>query len=235
MKTLATFAIGSLLICGCSSTKPEQEPDPAANMETRAQFSARAWQLVVPYIAPNFNAYFPDDIDGGKKLDLLLESPDLDYLGDEDIMTTIRNGFRHTTKDRISILEWIGNTFISSSSLSAQNADAIDIMYHASGFNDEGNKDAGEIRYAAVYYGLSVARPKTPSILRALAEQCMAVDDPDFLSRVESGTRSQRAEMVRYLGPYLESENGSTRAKAEILEQIFAGELDAFEWAKEDQ
>jgi len=189
----------------------------------------RAWQIQEPYYAPNFDAYFPDDIDGGRKLDSLWESPNKDDRPDKEILKTARNGLRNTTKHKTLIVRWIGNKYIWGKS--PQNPDAIELMYHATDYPERAGVIGGTQHYA-VYFGLSVVRPKTPSILRALVDLSMKTDDPNTLSRVAWGAKSQQDELLQYLGPYLRSANTETREKAEIVEQIFTGKLNAFEWAK---
>ena len=103
-------------------------------------------------------------------------------------------------------------------------------MYHAADFSGE-RADPYGTRHYAVYFGLSVVTKKTPSILRTLADLCMKVDDPNDLSRVAWGAKSQRAELLEYLDPYLKSEDDAVRKKADIVRQIFTGELKAFAWA----
>jgi hypothetical protein len=187
------------------------------------------WQQEEPYIAPNFEAFFPDDIEGGQKLDALWEAPDKDNRTDEEILTTVRLGLRNTQQHRTLVLRWIGSKYIWN--IEPQNEDAIEIMYHAADFSGE-NADPYGTRHYAVYFGLSVVKPKTPSIMRTLVNLCMVVDDPNDLHRVSWGAQSQRDELLQYLQPYLDSDDQATREKAKVLEQIFTGELNAKEWAK---
>jgi hypothetical protein len=66
-----------------------------------------------------------------------------------------------------------------------------------------------------------------------LAELCITSDDPNTLSRVAWGAKSQQEELLQYLQPYLESEDEAVKAKAEVCRQIFQGELNAFAWTKD--
>ena len=184
-----------------------------------------AWQQTTPYRAPDFEAFFPDNAKGGRALDKLWESEDKDERPDKEILATVRNGLRRTKQHRTSILRWIGNKYIWGKS--PQHPYAIEIMYHAADFSGE-RADPYGTRHYAVYFGLSVTQPKTPAILRTLAELCMRVDDPNDLSRVAWGAKSQQTELLKYLAPYLDSEEEDVRTKAKICKQIFTGKLKAF-------
>ena len=106
-------------------------------------------------------------------------------------------------------------------------------MYHAADFSGK-NADAYGTRHFAVYLGLSVVQPKTPAILRTLADLCMKVDDPNDLGRVAWGASSQKAELIEYLKPYLASKDEAIRTKAQVVEKIFDGRLEAFRWATDE-
>jgi hypothetical protein len=190
--------------------------------------SELAW-LQTDYSPPDFEAFFPDDAAGGKILDDLWKSENKDSRSDTEILGTVRNGLRNTKQHRTVILRWIGNKYIWGKS--PQNPDAIELMYHATDY-PERTGVIGGTRHYAVYFGLSVVNSKTPSILRALANLCMDTDDPNTLSRVAWGAKSQQEELLKNLKPYLESEDEAVRSKAEVCEQIFRGELNAFAWAK---
>jgi len=163
-------------------------------------------------------------------LDTLWKAQDKDDRTDEEILETVHNGLRRTTQHRTSILRWIGNKYIWGKS--PQHPVAIEIMYHAADFSGD-RADPYGTRHYAVYFGLSVVRPKTPAILRTLAELCMRVDDPNDLGRVAWGAKSQQSELIIYLQPFLESEDKAVRAKAEVCKKIFLGELKAFDWARQ--
>jgi len=190
----------------------------------------RAWQNS-EYTAPNFEGFFPDDADGGRRLDALFSAEDRDSRSDEEILTTVQNGLRRTSQHRTLILRWIGNRYIWGKS--PQNADAIELMYHAADFSGP-QADPYRTRHYAVYFGLSVVQPKTPAILRTLVDLCIRVDDPNDLHRVAWGAESQRAELLTFLRPHLDSQDEAVRDKARVVERIFKGELQAFAWAKEE-
>ena len=160
MKILIPVITCTLLIFGCTPTEP--------GLEKQVRNTERAWQQTEPHIAPSFETFFPDDIEGGQILDTLWKSPDKDSRNDEEIIASVRHGLRNTKQDKTFILRWIGNKYIWTRS--PQNEDAIEIMYHASGFSGASANTIGGINYYAVYFGLSVVYPKTPSILRTLVD-----------------------------------------------------------------
>jgi RNA polymerase sigma-70 factor (ECF subfamily) len=205
---------------------PSQDPAPRGE----AQAAAYAWRRTDVYEAPDFNRFFPDDSDGGMKLDALWKSADKDEQLDTEILQTVRQGLRRTREHRTLILSWIGNRYVWGKS--PQNPAAVEIMYHAADFRGP-NADPYGTRHYAVYFGLSVVRPKTPAILRTLAELCVRVDDPNDLSRVAWGAEDQQAEILAYLKPFLASQDPATREKAAVVEKILRGDLKAFEWADE--
>jgi len=181
------------------------------------------WQRTDQYIPPDFEAYFPDDEEGGKKLDSLWNANDKDSRSDEEILSTVRKGLRRTSTRKLFILRWIGHKYIRGKQ--PENPEAIEIMYHAT------DGDEYDTTYNAVLFGLSVVQPKTKNILRALAELCTRVDDWELLDRVALGTRNQREEILSYLRPYLDSTDDKINEKALSVEKILKGELKAFEWA----
>jgi len=182
------------------------------------------------YQGPSFDTFFPDDVEGGLALDRLWNARDRETRSDQEILKTVQRGLRRTREHRTLILGWIGNKYIWNKS--PQNSDAIEIMYHAADFSGE-RADPYGTRHYAVYFGLSVVQPKTPAILRTLAELAMRVDDHNDLSRIAWGTSNQIPELLSCLQPFHESADESVRKKAEVCRRIFSGKLNAFEWAAE--
>lgn len=189
-----------------------------------------AWQSTNPIEPPDFDAFFPDDAEGGRKLDSLWLAADKDSRPDVEILETVRNGLRRTRHHRTTILRWIGNRYIWNKS--PQHPDAIEIMYHAAECRAP-NADRYGTRHYAVYFGLSVTQPKPPAILKALAEIAMHVDDPNDLDRIAWGAASQREELLKYVEDYAASAEPAVREKAKIVAAMMRGELKAFEWATE--
>ncbi len=201
-------------------TLPPKEDRTSLATPGDSAFSDRAWQKTTEYVAPDFNRFFPDNKEGSQALEALWNSPDRDSCSDEDILKTFREGFRNTTLHRMPLLRWLGNRYIWGQS--TQNPDAIELMYHAADFRGE-NADPSGARHAAVYFGLSVTQPKTPAILRTLAELAMRVDDPNDLDRIAWGCNDQRAELLEYLKPFETSDDEVIRKKADVCRRIFEG------------
>ena len=180
--------------------------------------SGYAWQRTDRYVSPSPENFFPDDPDGGKRLDALFNAVDKDRRPDEEILTTVRQGFRRTRKHRTLILAWIGNRYIWGKQ--TQNPEAIEIMYHAVPME----------RHYAIYFGLSVVLSKTPNILRTLVDICMQGEE---VGRITWGIGSQRDELISYIEPYMEHKESKKREMAEILLKHFNGELDFEQWKRQ--
>jgi hypothetical protein len=192
--------------------------------------STNAWERTDAYVAPSFVSYFPDDAPAGARLDDLERSRSLDRLTPEELIAAVRTGLRRSTSPRLSLLRTFGNRLIWGRK--PQNADAIELMYHAAGCPTGPGSDLTD--YWAVYFGLSVVERKTPNILRTLVELCLRVEQADLLARVEWGVKAQQSECLAYLEPFLNSKEQSVRNKAEIVKRILTGKLNAFEWATEE-
>ena len=177
----------------------------------------------------NFEAYFPDDRAGGRALDMLWTRRNSRTPSATRDLPIIRNGLRHTTVPRASILRWLGNKFIWEKN--PQNAAAIEIMFHAA--DPRNTADRYGTRHNAVYYGLSVVKPKPDRILTALASLCMEIDEAETIARAVWGCRDQRPALLGALAPFLESKDPKRVQKAKDLQSIVRGELSAFDWAKQ--
>ena len=198
-------------------------PEPAERGKEQSQSAGKArsaeqatpepyaWQRTDRYVPPDAENFFPDDPEGGHQLDRLFQAVDKDRRSDDEILSAVRRGFRRTTQHRTLILRWIGNRYIWGKQ--PQHPRAIEIMYHAVTME----------RHYAVYFGLSVVRPKTPNILRTLADICMQGED---VGRITWGVGSQRDELVSHIEPYMEHEDAEKRETASLLLKHFRGELD---------
>jgi len=192
--------------------------------------STNAWERTDAYVAPNFEAFFPDDPVASARLDDLERTGGLDRLTPEEATSAIQNGLRRSTRAKLSILRTFGNRFIWGRT--PQNPAAIELMYHAAGAPDLPESDITS--YWAVYFGLSVAEHKTPNILRTLAEICMRSERADMFSRIQWGVRDQQADCLAYLKPFLDSPDQSVRAKAQLVQRFLKQELNPFVWATEE-
>lgn len=228
----ACLALGALIIAGAGARAQRAAPDDASKAAAPPQgalFAPHAWSRADVYEAPDFERFFPDDREGGKALDALCEDKDRDRRPDAEILQAARRGLRRAQKTT-QIISWIGNRYIWGRS--PQDPDAIEILYHAADPSIPGGDGVlNGIRHYSIYFGLSVVEPKPAAILRTLVDLCMDSEDPNSLDRVAWGTRSQRAETLAHLKPYLEAEDAATRGKADDLAKILSGDIKAFERA----
>jgi len=179
-----------------------------------------AWQRTDRYVPPDPNGFFPDDPQGGKQLDALFQAADKDQRSDEEILSTVRQGFRCTKQYRTLILQWIGNRYIWGKD--PQNPWAVEILYHAVPLE----------RHYAVYFGLSVVRNKTPNVLRTLADICMEGQE---VGRITWGLGDQREALLVHITPHLQDSDPARRQIAEVLAKHFKGELDFEQWQRDKQ
>lgn len=208
-------------------------PSTVSAAETPAAQTAPnyAWQRVDSYTAPNFEAFFADDPEGTRKLEAWLKAGELETRPASELVPAVRQGLRRYTGPRLPILRSLGNRFIWSRP--AQDPAVIELMYHAAGFSQE--PDPQNTRHFAIYFGLSVTQPKTPNILRALAEIALATRSPDILSRIAWATAApeDRDRLVAFLykAPAVAS---AEKEKLNAVIKILSGELSAFAWATEE-
>lgn len=178
-----------------------------------------AWQRTDRYVPPDPKGFFPDDAEAGRKLDALYRAVDKDQRSNEEILSTVRQGFRRAMQHRTLILAWIGNRYIWNKD--PQNAQAVEILYHAVPLE----------RHEAIYYGLSVLRHKPANVLRTLADVC--VQDNDEVGRITWGLGAQREAVLPYLTPYLQDRDAAKREIAGMLVKHFQGELDFDHWRRQ--
>ncbi len=201
--------------------KPSPVAVPSVQVQEAAPVSSDlAWQRTDRYMPPDPNGFFPDDEEAGKKLDALFQALDKDQRSDEEILTTVRQGFRRTKQYRTLILSWIGNRYVWGKD--PQNPEAVEIMYHA----------VPMARHYAVYFGLSVLKHKTPNVLRTLADICLQGED---VGRITWGIGAQREELVGYIKPHLNDPDPARREMASVLVKHFAGEMDFEQWQRQQR
>lgn len=222
------FVLGITLVEGVSFS-PAAQFTPVQDTHGAAE-SKFAWSDGSSYRVPDFNAYFPDSPDDSTALKLWWETPEKPAMNAHDAISLIRRGLRRYAGPRIPILRWLGKSYIWGKK--SQHPEAIELMYHASECNYP-NADLHGTRGPAVYFGLSVVRPMTESILRTLVGLCINVDDPNDLGRVAWGIGAQRDAALQFLAPHLESADSDIREKARIVKKILFRELNAFDWAQE--
>jgi peroxiredoxin len=215
-KIVTTWLRGERLTSAISDAM--KNADGSASGKSSAGGAGLAWQRTNRYVPPDPNSFFPDDPEAGKRLDTLFNAGDRDGRSDEEILSTVRQGFRRMTQSRNSVLQWVGNRFIWGKQ--PQNPEAIELMYHAVSLE----------RYYAVYFGLSVVKNKSPNLLRTLADLCMQGEQ---VGRITWGLGPQREEMLAYITPYLQDADPKKREIAEALVRHFKGELDFEKWQQE--
>ncbi|HEX2972625.1 MAG TPA: hypothetical protein VHP11_09850, partial [Tepidisphaeraceae bacterium] len=179
-----------------------------------AQRSPYAWQSS-NYIPPSLD-YFPDDLEGGRVLDGMFAQLQTDRRPDEEFLAAVRKGLRRTTQHRTLILAAIGNRYIWN--IRPQHPGAIEIMYHALAFDDLGN-----VGHYAIYFGLSVTKPKTPNILRAMVEAALRAGS-DFNGRIAWGCAEQKEDLLAAVREYQSHADPEMRESAIMLEKHFLGQ-----------
>ncbi len=176
-----------------------------------------------PAAQPDFEAYFPNDAEGGLALDRYFADHSNAGLGDDEYIALIRNGLRRTTVRKLFVLREFGNRFVWGNR--TQRMDAIELMFHAADPRPEA--DAYGTRHSAIYFGLSVTQDKTPRILDAMVAVAMASESASTIGRIAWGTSQEKDEMLKRLAPHLASDDPIVREKAEDLAKIFRKEESA--------
>lgn len=194
-----------------------------------SQANPPAPQDPFPYTTPAFDDFFPDDVEGGRALDAFWTRRHARTPHPDRDLPIIRRGLRRTTVPRTSILRWVGNKFIWEKN--PQQPEAIQIMLHAA--DPRASADAYGTRHNAVFFGLSVIRPKSETILQSLAEVCLATDGADTIGRAMWGCRDQQEAWLERLQTLARSERPEVAAKGDALLRIARGEISAQEWAEE--
>jgi len=182
------------------------------------------WQRTDKYVAPDFDAYFPDDAEGGRKLDVVFDTLMTDPRPAGELLAIVRKGLRRTTKHRTLVQAAVGSRYIWGKS--PQNPQAVEIMYHAAQPSDR----YGTLHYA-VYYGLSVLDRKPPNVLRTLADIMMQARDNN-VGRISWGCRGQTEELRTYLRAYLQSTDPRVRDLALAVDRHLSGEADYGQWRR---
>ncbi len=120
-----------------------------------------AWNRTDQYIEPDFEEYFPaDDPEAAKRLNEFQASRKLREERPEEYIETVRKGLRSTTQHKTLVLSMLGNTFIWGKD--PQNEQAIELMYHAAG------ADNNDVVHYAMYFGATVVTDRTPNLIRMM-------------------------------------------------------------------
>lgn len=178
-----------------------------------------AWNATDGYQPPNFADYFPDDEAGGKGLDDLYDQRETTELTARQQLTVIRNGLRRT-KHGPRLSRWIN-------SIAGWPADpmATEIMYHAAD-----PRAPKELRYYAIYFGLSGRAKNSPNVLRLFADIILTEkDDRNFgsqtVGRVVWSIRSEedKATVARYLNNALADHEKYSPKKLGQVTKVYEG------------
>jgi len=152
-------------------------------------------------------SFFPDDVEGAKELDELwaVKNQAFNTVPREEILEIIRKGFRRTSADKNDIIRTVGSRYIWNESPSEPAA--VDILYCAS-FNPD-------VMYNAFYYGLTVAKPKSPMVLKRLADLAMQGYGVGRIAWGVWAVQDQREEFIVLLKPFLNSNVFTERLQAQ--------------------
>ena len=206
-------AVGQAPVAKAAQNPPQRSE--LKNEAPAAQAAHFSWQRADRYDPPDFERFFPrDSLDAGD-LTSLWETGELQKKPRDEIMKLMRASLRGTTGNRDEILNWFGDKYIWSAA--PQDPEAIEIMYHACDYR---GPCVQGMESPPVYSGLSVVAPKPPAVLHALVDLCMHTPFSQDWGRVAWGARTQRAELLAFLKPYLAAEDQSTREKAVVLEKV---------------
>jgi len=121
-----------------------------------------AWNRTNSYQAPDFDQFFPDDVEGGKQLELMLTGK-LQVTSIGHRLAVIRRGLRNCSKHRTTLLGQVGNQFIWNKN--PPEPRALELLYHASDSDHHGTS------HYAMYHGPTVASIRSPNLIRMLMER----------------------------------------------------------------
>ncbi len=158
------------------------------------------------------SSFFPDDAQAGEELDELwaVKNHAFSTVSSEEIFEIVRKGFRRTTAKKDDIIGTIGNKFVWHMRPSVERA--VDILYCASFEPD--------VKYNAFYYGLTVAKPKSPEVLKRLVDLAM---QGYGVGRIAWGVQDQREEFINLIKPYLKSTDPEEKQQAQNIMRVIEG------------
>lgn len=157
-------------------------------------------------------SFFPDDSEAGKELDELwaVKYQAFNTLSSEAVFEIIRRGFCRTTANKNDIVRTIGSQYIWHKSPSEPFA--VDILYCAS-FDSK-------VIYETFYYGLTVAKPKSPAVLKRLADLAMEGYEVGRIAWSVWQVQDQREEFIGLLKPHLDSTDTTERQQAQNIIKV---------------
>ena len=159
--------------------------------------------------------FFPDDVQAGEELDetWAVKHHALNTLSSEEIFEIVRKGFRRTSADKNDIIRTIGSKYIWH--MSPPELAAVDILYCASFDSD--------VMYNAFYYGLTVVKPKSPEVLKRLADLAIQGYGVGRTAWGVWAVHDQREEFISLLEPYLDSNDPTERQQAQNIIRVIEG------------
>lgn len=151
-----------------SSPRPMQPAKPLEIPDRLWIEEPYAWNRTDRYAPPDFEAFFPDDPEGGKQLDALFGGQLGGNHTPEEVFAVVRRGLRNTKRHPTLILAEVGKSFVWG--VKDQDPRAIELLYHAS---DWSKADAA---HSALYHGLTVVKQRSDNLLRTLIERYATYD-----------------------------------------------------------
>lgn len=176
-----------------------------------------AWDRADRYVAPDFETYFPDDVEAGKQLDELLAGK-RKIESEAERLALIRRGLRRTSRYRTTLLGSVGNQFIWNRN--PQDRLAIELMYHASACPDS------DVAHYALYHGPTVVSKRTPNLIRMLMERYPSLDR-QMQNRIAWGMRTYgdkeqtRQLLLNLLDRHAELSASTVGATLNTYESVF--------------
>ncbi len=189
-----------------------------------------SWSKESRYAPPDYEGFFPDSVEGGAALAALWASPEREKLEASGLLATVRQGLRRYEGDRAELLRWVGRRFVEGQS--PQDPDAVEIMYHALDLDPE-QEGGAEARSAAIRFGVSVVRPLSPNLLRALAALSIVSEDGDDLSRIVWAIAEQRETAMAMLDDYADHTKSVDHEKVTVVRRLWNRELKAHDWVRD--
>ncbi|HEY0985238.1 hypothetical protein, partial [Schlesneria sp.] len=121
-------------------------------------FNATTW------VAPDFENYFADDEDAGRKLDEVYQQKESLEMSDRELLRLFRRGVRRSKQTPNEMFGWISGAL----------GWPLDPMLSEIMFQAVDPRGPFPFRDAAVYYGYNLNKPKTKNMLEALVQAYLA-------------------------------------------------------------
>ena len=210
-------------------------PGPAArsNWDRHAEDSMYLWQ------SPSFQGfegegYFGDSEEAGDKLDRWTADgfPKLAMNKQHEVrqfLFTVRSGLLKMTKSKMPVLRHIGTSLIWN--VKSPDARAVELMWRVA---DPEAKHEEHMKYNAVYFGLSVAKPTTPTLLEGLVRIAALTNDPETLDRIVWSLKDHRQESIKVYDRLPRPFQRQIK-DVDVRRLILAGKLSAREWFSNKQ